>query len=185
MKKNNRVVTVGFVLVITGLFLLPAIACAQDKTDPGSDFNRGSWYWVWALFSLIMVVALAYWATRFLAGKFGVVQAKHLKVAESLFLGPNRHLYLLLVDKKVLLIGSSENGLTLIKEIDDPDFYEEVQKTAVNNQAIPNGKFANLLDPIFKGLNPRGITEVGLSNRQRLQDGLEKLRQWKMKGKDQ
>ena len=185
MKKTNRALTVGYFLVGAGFFLLPALVFAKANTDPGSDFNKGSWYWVWALFSLIMVVALAYWATRFLAGKFGVVQAKHLKVAESLFLGPNRHLYLLLVDKTVLLIGSSEHGLTLIKEMNDPQFYEEVQKTIGANQTIPNGKFANLLGPIFNGLNPKGISEAGLSdNKQRLQEGLEKLRLWKMRGKD-
>lgn len=185
MKKNNRAITVGFILVTAGLFLLPALVLAKANTDPGADFNKDSWFWVWPLFVLLIVVALAYWATRFIAGKFGAIQAKHLKVAESLFLGPNRHLYLLLVNKKVLLIGSSEHGLTLIKEIDDLEFYEEVQKTAGSNQVMPAGKFANLLDPIFNGLNPKGVSEAGLSSKQRLQEGLDKLRLWKMRGKDQ
>lgn len=41
-----------------------------------------------------------------------------------------------------------------------------------------------MLGPILNGLNPRGAMDVGaLSGRQRLQEGLEKLRAWKMKGR--
>ena len=112
--KKSLVGSPGVALVL--LLLLPTAAVAQT----GNDFSPDIWGTLGAITALIVVVGLAYWTTRFLAGRFGAGQAKHLKVAESLFLGPNRHLYLLLVNDKVLLLGGSEHGISLIQEIDDP-----------------------------------------------------------------
>jgi flagellar biogenesis protein FliO len=180
--KRNRVLVAVFLLVAAGLFLLPAVTLGKPENDPGSNFNS-SGQWIWALLSLVIVVALSYWVTKFFAGKFGISQARHIKVAESLSLGPNRHLYLLLVNEKVLLIGGSEHGLSLVKEIDDPGFFAELEKTAHLNQT-PTGKFSGMLGPILNGLNPRGAIDVSAPNsRQRLQEGLEKIRAWKMKGR--
>ncbi len=181
MEKRNRVVVIVFLLVAAWLFLLPVVTLGKAENDPGTDFNSGQW--IWALVSLFIVVGLSYWATKFFAGKFGVSQARHIKVAESLFLGQNRHLYLLLVHGKVLLIGSSEHGISLLKEIDDPEFYAELEKTAHGNHS-PVGKFAGMLGPILNGMNPRGAIDVDATGgRQRLQEGLEKIRAWKMKGR--
>jgi flagellar biogenesis protein FliO len=171
-----------FLFITAGLFLLPAVVLGKADGDPGSDFNTGG-QWIWALFSLLIVVALSYWATRFFAGKLGISQARHIKVAESLFLGPNRHLYLLLVHERVLLIGSSEHGLNLLQEIEDPEFYAELAKVASSNQ-VPSGKFAGMIGPILNGLNPRGAVDVDATGgRQRLQEGLAKIRAWKTKGR--
>ena len=187
MQKRNRVIKVDFFLVTAGLFLLPVVTMGKTDGDPGPEFNSGQW--IWALLSLLIVVALSYWVTRFFAGKLGISQARHIKVAESLFLGPNRHLYLLLVNGRVLLVGSSEHGLSLLKEIDDPAFYAELEKAAPLNQLpggkfATGGKFAEMIGSVLNGLNPGGATDVGgTSGRQRLQEGLAKIRAWKMKGR--
>ena len=178
---NGRVKAV-FLYITVGLFLLPAVVSGKTDGDPGTDFNTGG-QWIWALISLIIVVALSYWATRFFAGKLGISQARHIKVAESLFLGPNRHLYLLLVHDKVLLIGSTEHGLNLLQEINDPSFYAELEQVASSNQ-LPSGKFAKMMGPILNGLNPRGAVDVDATGgRRRLQEGLAKIRAWKTKGR--
>ena len=70
------------------------VTLVKAAAEPGIKMNSGQW--IWALFSLIVVLSLTYWGTRFLAGKVGRSSAEHLKVAESLSLGPNRHLYLFL-----------------------------------------------------------------------------------------
>ncbi len=166
-----------------GLFLLPGEALARTEADIGPEFGGGQW--IWSLFSLIIVVALAYWATKFLAGRFGYSQARHIKVAESLLLGPNRHLYLLLVDGKVLLVGSTEHEISLIKEFEDNQFYEELSKSADTGQNLPTGRFASMIIPVLNSMNSRETAENSISNtRQRLQDGLEKIRSWKMRGRD-
>jgi flagellar biogenesis protein FliO len=184
LKRSNQVCLICFLLVIVSVLLLPAITLAKANEDPGADFSGGQW--IWALLSLIIVVALAYWATKFLAGKFGVSGAKHLKVAESLFLGPNRHLYLLLVNHKVILVGSSEHGINLLQEIDDPNFYTELERTAEKNQTMPADKFSGLIGPILKGLNPRGVNEPNdTDTKQRLEEGLARIRSWRTRGRDQ
>lgn len=166
-----------------GLFLLPGAALAQAENEIGPEFSGGQW--VWSLFSLIIVVVLAFWATKFLAGRFGLSQAKHIKVAESLFLGPNRHLYLLLVNGKVLLVGSAEHGIDLIKEFDDEQFYKELLESAEITPKKPTGRFAEMILPVLNGLNSGETVDTGLTNsKQRLQEGLEKIRSWKMRGRD-
>jgi flagellar biogenesis protein FliO len=166
-----------------GLFLLPGRVLAGAETDIGPEFGGGQW--IWSLFSLIIVVALAYWATKFLAGRVGLSQARHIKVAESLLLGPNRHLYLLLVDGKVLLVGSTEHGISLIKEFEDNQFHEELLKSVETGQNTPTGRFANMIVPVLNNMNSRESMDNGLSDsKQRLQERLEKLRSWKLRGHD-
>lgn len=167
----------------TGLFLLPEAAIAQAETEIGTEFSSSQW--VWSLLSLIIVVILAFWATKFLAGRFGLSQARHIKVAESLFLGPNRHLYLLLVNGKVLLVGSTEHGIGLLKEFDDDQFYKELSEAAETSQKAPTGRFGEMILPFLNSLNPGETVDTGLTNsKQRLQEGLEKIRSWKMRGRD-
>jgi flagellar biogenesis protein FliO len=168
-----------------GLFLLPGHVLAGTENDTGAGPEFGGGQWVWSLFSLIIVVALAYWATKFLAGRVGLSQARHIKVAESLLLGPNRHLYLLLVDGKVLLVGSTEHGISLIKEFEDEQFYEELLKSVETGQNNPTGRFANMIVPVLNSMNSRETMDSNLSDsKQRLRERLEKLRSWKLRGRD-
>ena len=108
MKQDNRVF--GFLLSVAGVFLLSAMVIAKTNEDSGPNFNSGQW--IWALLSLVIVVIIAYWATKLLAGKMGSARAQYIKVAESLFLGPNRHLYLLLVNGQIFLLRSKGKSQT-------------------------------------------------------------------------
>jgi flagellar biogenesis protein FliO len=131
-----------------GLLLWPTVTLAATKTEPETELFGGS-QWILSLLSLILVVFLAYWVTRFLAGRCANSAARHLKVVESLCLGSNRHLYLLTVNKQTLLIGSTEQGLALIKEYNDPDFFKELSVTAAQ-QNKATGKLTACLAPLLK-----------------------------------
>jgi flagellar biogenesis protein FliO len=187
LNMTNRVR--ALMMVVMGIVLLPTItlAGARDEAPP----NFSGLQWIWALFSLVIVVIIAYWVTKTMAGKLGYAQAKHLKVAESLFLGPNRHLYLLLFEGKVLLVGSSEGGIQLLKELDDPGLYEELQKNTALAQPALAGKFPELFNSFQRVLTnathqqeagEEGQTPVN-NTHQRLLDGLERIKRWKMRGK--
>ncbi len=107
-------------------------------------------------------------------------------MAESLFLGPNRHLYLLLVNNKVLLIGASEHGIHLLHDFNDPDFYTELEQHAGNQQLLPAGKFPDLIGAVLGGLHPRKVSDTdSFDTKQRLMEGLEKIRSWKTRGRNQ
>lgn len=175
-----------FVFIVAGwlFFLMPHTTLAAKGTEPEPDlFGGGQWFVT--LLSLGFVVFLAYWATRFLAGKYSNLPSRHIKVAETLCIGPNRHLYLLLVNNQVLLVGNSDQGITLLKEYADPAFYGEMELRANQNQTFSNGKFKDLLAPL---LNSRTETVEsaegsGPEFKERLTESLERIRAWKNKGR--
>lgn len=132
-----------------GLFWLPTVVLATDQAGPRPELFGGG-QWLLSLLSLIVVVFLAYWTTRFLAGHYRNLPTRHIKVAETLCLGSNRHLYLLIVNKQALLVGSTEHGLALLKEYDDPGFCEELQLTVAPQQSMAAGRLFNWLTPLLK-----------------------------------
>jgi len=171
-------------LMVAGLILMPQITLAAPGTEPEPElFGGGQWFLT--LFSLGFVIFLAYWGTRFLAGKYGNIPSRHIKVAESLCLGPNRHLYLLLVHHQVLLVGNSDHGITLLKEYNDPAFYEEMMLLTNQNQTFPAGKFKDLLAPLLNGRTEtvESAAESSTELKNRLTESLERIRAWKNKGR--
>jgi flagellar biogenesis protein FliO len=147
------------VVLGAGLFLLPTVVLAAAKAKPEPElFGGGQWFL--SLLSLILVVFLAYWTTRFLAGHYGNSPTRHIKVAESLCLGSNRHLYLLLINNQALLVGSTEQGLALIKEYNEPDFCEELKLSSAQDQVISVGKLTNWLAPILKKPGTAAVSAI-------------------------
>jgi flagellar biogenesis protein FliO len=180
----NKIYRVNrIMMVITGLLLIPEITYAANKEEAGPEMFSGGGQWFFALLSLVFVVFLAYWATRFLAGKYGNLPSRHMKVAESLCLGPNRHLYLLLVNDQVLLVGSTEHGIQLMKEYSDPAFYEEMRRLSPQSRVSPAGKFQEMLASLMGKNDTEADMTAGrmpeLKNR--LSETLAKLRSGKTK----
>jgi flagellar biogenesis protein FliO len=186
-----------------GLLLWPTVTLAATKTEPETELFGGG-QWILSLLSLILVVFLAYWVTRFLAGRCANSAARHLKVVESLCLGSNRHLYLLTVNKQTLLIGSTEQGLALIKEYNDPDFFKELSVAAAQDKGSalagqagadwsgkiamflkPNShQFKNVLTTLLNGQKPTATPETPrIALQERLAESLERIRAWKTKGR--
>lgn len=70
-----------------------------------------------AVFALVLL--LSYFTTRFVGKKFsGRARNRTMKVIETLPLGLDRSLYLILVGKKYFLFFSSKKGLELVSEIE-------------------------------------------------------------------
>jgi len=160
-----------------GLLFVPGIYAAGTDIDQKPEFGGD---WVWAFFSLIVVVFLAYWATRMLAGKLGANQSPNIKVADSLCLGPNRHLYLLLVDNQVLLVGSTEHGINLLKEYSGPDFYETVRHSLAEKDQFSSGKFQDILTPLLRNNYWSGNGNLDLKTRsERLAQRLQRIKVWR------
>ncbi|HOP75146.1 MAG TPA: flagellar biosynthetic protein FliO [Bacillota bacterium] len=176
MGKFNRFFTA--LVLIAGFSFLPVVFAAEANEPPSPEFGG---QWVWALFSLMVVLFLAYWATRFLAGKLNVSQAKYIKVAESLTLGPNRHLYLLLVNNQVLLVGCTEHGITLLKEYNDETFYEMLNLTQGNGVMLPGEKFKSMLQNFIQPDDENAtLTQDDFSDvKKKLTEGLERIRSWR------
>lgn len=108
-------------------------------------------------------------------------QAKYIKVAESLCLGPNRHLYLLLVNNQVLLVGCTERGITLLKEYQDEAFYEMLNLTQGSGVTLPGEKFKSVLQRFLQPEEETSeLTDEDFSDvRKKLAEGLERIRAWR------
>ncbi len=159
-------------LVGAGILLFPISVAAETRTKTLPEF--GGWQWLWSLVALILVAILAYFTTRFLAGKYGITTARHLKISESLTLGPNRQLHLVLVNGQVLLLGNSEHGLALIKEFTDPVFYQELSQVNTNLTGNHNS-FDALLN---KFMHPESIPAPA-GRVVTLREGFEKIKSWR------
>ncbi|HEX2954009.1 MAG TPA: flagellar biosynthetic protein FliO [Bacillota bacterium] len=116
------------IIPVTIAFLsLPAFA-ADRGLDSGGGYNLA-----YFLFICLVVIIVAYYATRWIA-KYakgaGNSHGRLIKIAESVYLGPNRGLHLILVGKKLYLIGQADLGLSILAEIEDEELIAQAVEHA-------------------------------------------------------
>lgn len=82
----------------------------------------------------ILVIFLCYYTTRFLGKKFsGAKKNKVMKIVETLPMGFDRCLYLIMAGKKYFLFYSSKKGLEFVSEVkmeDMPENLSDDEQTA-------------------------------------------------------
>ncbi len=95
-----------------------------EETPPETD--RGKVYFnmfASLLVVLGVIVGLAYGAKKLFPNRFGgMAQGNHLKLLQSLPLGPRRFVTLIEADGKRFLLGVSETQINLIKALDEIPF---------------------------------------------------------------
>ena len=101
-------------------------ASGLEQAAGSSAFTSGEYLKFILVF--IIVLLLAAWITRWLAGKTGRIRGRYLKIIDSLSLGPNRGLYLVLLVDRLFLIGAADRSVQLVAEVDDPGLVDEVRK---------------------------------------------------------
>lgn len=89
-------------------------------------------------FAFGLILLLCYYTTRFIGKKMsGGTKNKNMRIVETLSLGLDRCLYLIIVGKKYFLFFSSKKGLELVSEIDT-----EIQtEDSVENEATTANVF--------------------------------------------
>ena len=176
-----------FYPVLTGLFmplykmspgdqLLPL-----ENEPPAQDFTYLQL--LFYLICFIVVLFLAFRVTRWLGGKVGGRSGHHLRLVETLYLGPNRSLHLVLVGRQLFLVAAAERSLTLLEEIKDVDLIMKLQEqTASATAGTERGErksFADQLKKILEGENARkepAASPEKLSSAQRIEERLMKYR---------
>jgi flagellar protein FliO/FliZ len=127
----------------TALFIfLPSFVSAADNTGPEFSF-LGSLLQMIAALALVVGLILITWhySGKLMRGLPAGNQlfSKHIRLIETRYLGPKKSLVLIEVGGEYLLLSSSDNGLTLIKQI---DIMEEID---VIEEPSEMGTFASLL----------------------------------------
>lgn len=145
----------GGVLIIFCLLLLTGQVLAaaetgeylkyQDPQPATPSWLATSSYIISFLLTFLVVLALAYFTSRFLAqrmpraGGFG-----NGKVYTTLFLGPNRAVYVVEIAGKIMVLGVTEHNISLLGEITSSTDIEQL-KAMQNTASVPqNEQFSNI-----------------------------------------
>ncbi len=156
---------VGIVVLLIGcMSLLPGEilqAAGQQAAEEGGYLasysnaapqeDSSSWlstmaYVFTLLFSFVVVLALAYFASRFLGQKFGGFQlSRSSRILETLPLGTNRSLYVVEIAGKVMVIGVTNSQITLLEEITDEMAIARL-KTEASSSTLAGESFGRLFE---------------------------------------
>ncbi len=122
-----------------------------ENTDP-KPTSMSWWSTLAYIISLLIVfafvVVMAYFASRFLSGRFGnTVSASGGRILDHLPLGPNRSVCVVELAGRFLMLGVCEGGISLLGEITDPREIEQLQRKAVLNP-IGDTAFSDQLNSI-------------------------------------
>ena len=94
------------------------------------------------------VVVMAYFASRFLSGRFQhQAAANGGRILEHLALGPNKSVCVVEIGGKVVLLGVTEHQVSLLAEIEDADEIDRLRRQAVA-QPVDMGAFASQLSSL-------------------------------------
>lgn len=105
--------------VATLLLCLPTLARAEGSTSQGFSFLTS---FLQMIAALTIVVGLILLTRHFSSKLFGGTPAarftsKHIRLVETRYIAPKKALILIEVAGEYLLLSSTEDGLTLIKQV--------------------------------------------------------------------
>ncbi len=130
-------------------FLVPDYS--QFTTGPDADLPSSDWLGLLAgmIVKLALVIGLIYLAIKALRsyvykGQGAFAAKKPVSLLGSLNLSPNKTVYVLEVGRKILVVGGTQNQLSLLTEIQDQEAIDEVRSlSAVNPAADQFSSFLN------------------------------------------
>jgi flagellar biogenesis protein FliO len=115
----------------TAALALRATVAAQEAGAPSAPggvaaFGFGDWIALGARLALVVLVIWAAvvamrWYVRRMNGDAGGSAARRVEVLETRTLGPNRALVLVRLGRRAVLIGATQERITSLMEIDDPE----------------------------------------------------------------
>ena len=114
-----------------------------------------------SLFAIfVFVVGLAYFAARFIGGKFAQQKLGYGgRILSHLPLGPNRSVCVIEMSGRVFMLGVTEHSITLLSEITDPDEIDRLHREDLAFGKMPDmfsqqfGTLAGLVQkvpPLFR-----------------------------------
>jgi len=111
-----------------------------------------------AVFGVVLV--MAYFAARFIGGRFNAARlsASGGRILENLPLGPNRSVCTVEMAGRVFLLGVTDHNINLLGEITDKDLIEHLHEQAINSGDMFSQEFGTLSGlvkkiPLFKKKN--------------------------------
>jgi len=110
---------------------------------------------LFAVFAVVLV--MAYFAARFIGGRFNAARmsASGGRILENLPLGPNRSVCTVEMAGRVFLLGVTDHNISLLGEITDKDLIEHLHAQSINSGDMFSQEFGTLSGlvkkiPLFK-----------------------------------
>jgi flagellar biosynthetic protein FliO len=143
-------------------------------TEP-QNLGVDAWTYVKFFFALALVLGIIYGLSlimkKVLITKGLAGSAECLKVLYTQSLGPNKNLYLVRLVDRVLLLGSTENGLSTLSEITDPEEVSSILKELEFKGNFDLNPFRDKLKSLVSAGNDETITTEDFELRQRKMNG--------------
>ena len=173
MERKSIFLTCFVGILILFMLAEPALAADEaakggylagyENTDPRP--TSISWWstiaYLVSLFAIfVFVVGLAYFAARFIGGKFAQQKLGYGgRILSHLPLGPNRSVCVIEMSGRVFMLGVTEHSITLLTEITDPDEIDRLHREDLAFGKMPDmfsqqfGTLAGLVQkvpPLFR-----------------------------------
>ncbi len=106
-------------------FLLAESTIASTATnlpEPSIDF---SWLFIKVILAMILVCVTAYFGIKYLLPKASFIKKSsrsEIEILERFPLEPRKNLYILKVDNRRVLIGTTENSVNSLLELEEKEF---------------------------------------------------------------
>ncbi len=112
----------------------------QEAKPAGSSSALSTLSYIFSLIiTFALVIGLAYFASRFLGKRMGISSAMgNQKIISTLSLGANRGIYVVEIAGKFLVLGVTEQNITVLQEITDS---MEIEKIKAEQLSIPDIPF--------------------------------------------
>lgn len=172
--ERKHIILTCVVGVLVFLILMDPVLAAEEAAKGGylSGYENAdpkpssiSWWssiaYLVSLFAIfIFVVGLAYFAARFLGGRFAQQKMGYGgKILSHLPLGPNRSVCIIEMAGRIFMLGVTEHSVTLLAEINDPDEIDRLHREELTSPRVPEmfsqqfgalSDFVQKVPPIFR-----------------------------------
>lgn len=116
--------------VVLLLLLLPTSVCAEGTSTTDFSFFSSFIQMIAALAIVIGLILLTrHFSARLLNVNSGGLASKHIRIIETRYLGPKKTLMLIEVGGEYLLLASSDEGITLLKQVELLEDIEVVEES--------------------------------------------------------
>lgn len=115
----------------------------QEPQPPAASWFTATGYVFSLLLTFLLVLGLAYFTSRFLGQRLnGSAGFSQGKIHSMLSLGPNRAVYVVEIAGTFMVLGVTEQNISLLREITSPEDIEQLKNQA--DLAVPPEQFENV-----------------------------------------
>jgi flagellar protein FliO/FliZ len=155
------------------LFLTPI--AAQERSEPAETTTEAELvfgdeespeepeerplnsFGVWDLIRMVLILALVVgliYAVFYLlkrSSKGRIQSSQIIKILGSRSISGNKSLHLVEIGRQIFLVGSGDNGINLVSEINDKESIDEIRLSAVNSPEEGRRSFSDILAGMLGG----------------------------------